>query len=201
MIKINVLFDGITCECFHILQCLREIVKSDFVIAILANSDSQINRLHAYIFLIYSVRWNNVDDDVIWNNIDDDDVVTWAEIMLCLSHPKATHKKVHCHCPLFCLAWFLGQSVRRLWPLMGPLQTVQFLVLPPLDDCAAVASCARTTDTVTKIWQYVSKPLVIIIIAIYYYFKVIFLRRKITCRDRRLGLYVVAAPRYPSAYL
>ena len=40
MIKINVLFDSRTCECFHILQCLREIVKSDFVIAILANSDS-----------------------------------------------------------------------------------------------------------------------------------------------------------------
>ena len=125
----------------------------------------QINRLHAYVFLIYSVTWNNVDDDVIWKNVDDD-VVTWAEIMLCLSHHNATHKKVYCHCPLFCLAWFLGQSVRRLWPLMGLLQTVQFLVLPPLDDCAAVASCAITTDTVTKIWQYVSKLLLLLLFII-----------------------------------
>ena len=36
---------------------------------------------------------------------------------------------------------------------MGLLQTVQFLVLPPLDDCAvaAAASWARTTDTASKI--------------------------------------------------
>ena len=36
---------------------------------------------------------------------------------------------------------------------MGRLQTVQFLVLPPLDDCAvaAAASWARTTDTASKI--------------------------------------------------
>lgn len=33
---------------------------------------------------------------------------------------------------------------------MGLLQTVQFLVLPLLDDCDAAASCARTTDTVAK---------------------------------------------------
>ena len=36
---------------------------------------------------------------------------------------------------------------------MGLLQTVQFLVLPPLDDSAvaAAASWAKTTDTASKI--------------------------------------------------
>ena len=72
---------------------------------------------------------------------------------------------------------------------MGLLQTVQFLVLPTLCDCATVASCARTTDTVTKKkWQInktsvlikwyliviVSVIVIIIIIIIIYYYLLLF---------------------------
>ena len=97
---------------------------------------------------VYSARvtWNNGDENLSRFVLSNYQATYW----LCL---KIKNKKVCYHCPLFCRAWFLGQSTRRLCPLMGLLQTVQFLVLPPLDDCAvaAAASWARTTDTASKI--------------------------------------------------